>query len=153
MTADCVFRGSGDILANMSAAHGIYQLDNQAKDKTLIHIECVKARDFEPLQPFQLQGKPYIGSEGGFRCVKEPGQCGWFQQEKKNFLTADNDSDPRLAQVQALTEAGKTQKEIGDELGCTVRTVQRIKKSSEPDVEEESDEQEQQDLVMEKSND
>jgi len=63
MDLENVFRGSGDIGAILSAGHGIRMLD---ASKTLIQVECVKARDFEPSKPFQLEGRPWIDREGDF---------------------------------------------------------------------------------------
>lgn len=131
MHPDCVFRGSGDIIANMAAGHGVYQLDNQARDRTLIHIECVKPRDFEPLRPFQLEGKPWIREdlEGDFRCVKLPGECGYFETERREYNAAVKGVEPtdaRLAQIQALITAGKTHQQIADELDISKRTVANI---------------------------
>ena len=148
MTPDCVIRGSGDILAIAAAAHGIYQLDHRARDQTLAHIECVKARDFEPLRPFQLQGKPYINRDGDFVCVKKPAQCGWFDQEKKEFDATDKDADkrPNVSRIKALQQISsdgkkRTQKEIAEQLGVCVRTLQRTLKlngiAQEHDDEEE----------------
>lgn len=72
MTLENAFRGSGDIGAIVSAAHGVRMIDN---DRTLVQVECVKARDFKPLKPFQLEGRPWITREHDFRMVKKPGEC------------------------------------------------------------------------------
>jgi hypothetical protein len=142
MTPECVFRGSGDILANMAAAHGIYQLDNQARDRTLIHVECVKPRDFEPWQPFQLEGKPWINEEGEFHCVKKPGECKWFQTEKKAFNDGlkgrDESEDSRLAAILEKQAAKKTLDEIADEIGVSRRTICNILKKKRQAEEEQS---------------
>jgi hypothetical protein len=134
MSQECAFRGSGDIVANLSVAHGLYQLDNQSRNKTLIHIECVKPRDIEPLQPFQLEGKPWIDKEGDFRCYKLPGSCGWFKEERKAY--ADTDSAPpedqRVAKIKELMGKGLTQDQIAKELNYKDRTaVWRILKKAE----------------------
>jgi hypothetical protein len=146
MTPECVFRGSGDIVANLSCGHGLYQLDNQRRDKTLIHIECVKPRDFEPVMPFQLIGKPWINTEGDFRVHKEPGKCLWFKAEQKAFNASikedDPSVDPRLAAIQAKIKDGKTHQQTANELGISKRTVENIlakAKDSEPEGDEVED--------------
>ncbi len=141
MTADCVFRGSGDIVANMAAAHGIYQLDNRDKDRTLIHVECVKPRDFEPWGPFQLEGKPWINTEGDFRCVANRSapvgsgfaDCNWFDAAKKAFNADLKGSEPepkedsRLAIIlEKQKDAATTLKEIATDMGISLRTVKYI---------------------------
>ena len=142
MTPECVFRGSGDILANLAAAHGIYQLDNRDKDRTLIHVECVKPRDFEPWGPFQLEGKPWINKEGDFRCVANRSapvgsgfaDCNWFYVEKREFNNGLKESDqpepkedPRLAIIlEKQQDAALTLKDIAADMGISLRTVKYI---------------------------
>ncbi len=132
MTQESVFRGSGDIVANLAAAHGVFQLDNQARDQTLIHLECVKPRDFEPLLPFQLEGKPWIDATGDFRCVKEPGSCGWFKAERKEFVDGTKDQSPddkKFYQALRLEKEGKTHLQIADILNYKHReSVSRLLK-------------------------
>lgn len=133
MTADCVFRGSGDIVANLAAGHGIYQLDNQRRDRTLIHVECVKPRDFEPLRPFQLEGKPHINNTGDFECHKTPGACGWFDDEIKAYNAALKGTQPQLfddryASVLTKQTEGKSVKQIAAEMGVSERTIYNILK-------------------------
>jgi hypothetical protein len=72
MTLENVLRGSGDIGAIASSAWGIRQLDAK---QNIIHVENVKARDFEPCGPFQIVGRPYIDTENDFRMHKKPGDC------------------------------------------------------------------------------
>jgi AAA domain len=79
MTLENVVRGTGDIGAMASAVWGIKQID---KEKTIIHIECIKARDFKPCGPFQIIGRPSIDQEGHFRMHKEPGECGTLANER-----------------------------------------------------------------------
>jgi hypothetical protein len=125
MTMDCVFRGSGDIAAVLSAGHGIYQMDKPEKDKTLIHIECVKPKDFEPLHPFQLRGKPYIDTEKDFRMEKPPGTCGYFDGERTD-KKAEGTVDPRVAKIREMLAAEKTREEIAAHFGVSTKTIQRI---------------------------
>jgi hypothetical protein len=73
MTLEGVLRGSGDIGAMLSVCFGVRQLDPH---QTLLHLECVKARDFEPTEPFQLMGRPYIDEKKGLQLTAHPGHCG-----------------------------------------------------------------------------
>jgi hypothetical protein len=108
MTLENVFRGSGDIGSILSAAHGVRKLD---ESKALIHIECVKPRDFEPLKPFQLEGKPWIDDEGDFRRVKE--QVGTVVQEKRKIVT-----DSLTSEILAVIK--KTPGLSGNQIAATV---------------------------------
>jgi hypothetical protein len=78
MSLETVLRGSGDIGAMAAVAWGIKQLDAR---QNIIHVECVKARDFEPPEPFQIIGRPSIKEEGHFLMHKAPGLCGILSNE------------------------------------------------------------------------
>ena len=80
MRLENVLRGSGDIGAVQSAAYGVKQID---PEQNILHIETLKTRDFEPGQPFQLVGRPYINEEGDFRLYKAPGECGSLMEEQE----------------------------------------------------------------------
>jgi hypothetical protein len=58
-------------------------------NKTLIQVENVKARDFEPFQPFQLEGRPWIDREGNFHMVKAPGTCSTLAVAKEEKAIDD----------------------------------------------------------------
>ena len=69
MTLENMLSGTGDIGAMVGTAFGIKQLN---AEKNIIHIENLKARDFEPCGPFQdHRTLPYINDEGDFRMYKE----------------------------------------------------------------------------------
>jgi len=97
MTLENMLRGTGDIGAMVATAWGIKQLDAQ---KNIIHIENLKARDFEPCGPFQIVGRPYINEEGDFRIHKKPGECGTLGEELKSY----NKGGAPLAERKAKTE-------------------------------------------------
>jgi hypothetical protein len=129
MTQENVFRGSGDISANLAAGHGIYQLDCKTRDKSLIQIQNVKPRDFEPLAPFQLQGRPYIDKEHDFKMVKAPGVCQEFDAEKKAY---DKESSPEAAkddrrwhEALKMKREGSLHSEIAEKFGVSEKTSQR----------------------------
>jgi len=92
MRLENVLRGSGDIGAMAATAWGIKQIDPIAN---VIHVENIKPRDFQPPDPFQLIGRPYIDDEGDFRMLKRPGECGALMDEQ------EPDRDKGGAPVQA----------------------------------------------------
>lgn len=69
MSLENVLRGTGDLGAMCDAAYGLKCL----KQETLeLRVQCVKPRDFEPVPPFHIQGRPYINDRGDF-VVLTPG--------------------------------------------------------------------------------
>src|SRR5258705_10346089 len=79
MNLEGVLRGTGDIGATMCAAFGVKQIN--AVDN-ILHLECVKARDFPAPGPFEIIGRPFINECGDFAAYKEPGQCGTLAEEQ-----------------------------------------------------------------------
>src|SRR5262249_5367246 len=77
MTLENMIRGSGEFGAALGAAWGVRQIDAAMN---IVHIENLKARDFEPCEPFELQGRPYIDEKGGFLLLHPPGECSKLQK-------------------------------------------------------------------------
>lgn len=96
MTLENMLRGTGDIGAMVATAWGTKQLD---AEKNIIHIENLKARDFEPGGPFQIIGRPYINEEGDFRIHKKPGECGSLAEEQKSHNQGGAPVKARKAKV------------------------------------------------------
>jgi len=74
-----VLRGSGDVGAMVTTCYGLKQIDAM---QNVIHVECVKGRDFQPVEPFQILGRPCIDEGGDFQMYKEPGRCGRLADEQ-----------------------------------------------------------------------
>jgi len=74
-----VLRGSGDVGAMVTTCYGLKQIDAM---QNVIHVECVKSRDFQPVEPFQILGRPCIDEQGSFQIHKEPGRCGRLADEQ-----------------------------------------------------------------------
>jgi hypothetical protein len=79
MTKEAILRGTGDIGAMFAVGWGVKQLD---RAQNVIHIENIKARDFDPCGPFQLTGRPSIDETGDFIMSKRPGECGSLEEEQ-----------------------------------------------------------------------
>jgi len=73
MTLEGMIRGSSEFGAVLATAWGIRQIDSAAN---IVHVENLKARDFEPSGPFQLSGRPHIDQQGSFALHRSPGDCG-----------------------------------------------------------------------------
>lgn len=68
MTLENVLRGTGDLGAMCDAVYGL-----QAKDQetTRLLVKCVKPRDFEAVNDFEIQGRPWIDQTGDFVMLTE----------------------------------------------------------------------------------
>jgi hypothetical protein len=64
----------------LAACWAVKQLD---AEQNIVHIENVKARDFQACQPFQLAGRPSIDQLGDFVMHQEPGVCGSLMDEQE----------------------------------------------------------------------
>jgi hypothetical protein len=49
----------------------VYGLQVKDAEKTRVLVKCVKPRDFEPVKPFEIQGRPHIDEEGDFAMLAE----------------------------------------------------------------------------------
>jgi hypothetical protein len=72
MTLESMIRGSGEFGAMLAAAWGVKQTD---KIRNVVHLECLKARDFDPCDAFELEGRPHIDETGDFKLIARPGEC------------------------------------------------------------------------------
>jgi hypothetical protein len=112
MSLENVLRGTGDIGAMAATAWGVRMLD---ATRSRIQVECVKARDFEPPLPFQLDGKPHIDAGKGFQMSLKPGECGplsAYVSEKKGGRPPSPEKAARQAQLVAWLKEGKAEEEI-----------------------------------------
>jgi putative DNA primase/helicase len=124
MSLENVLRGTGDIGAMLSTAYGVRQID---KVKNLLYIDCVKPRDFEPKGPFQLEGRPWIDTEGDFRMVTRPGETP--SMEEVITQTKMMKDSPARAEAIAMYNSQLTIPAIVKELvnkgyKCNYKTVQ-----------------------------
>jgi hypothetical protein len=69
MTLENVLRGTGDLGAMCDAVYGLRVMD---VEKLELRVQCVKPRDFEPVPPFHIQGRPYINDIGDFGVLFQP---------------------------------------------------------------------------------
>ena len=63
LTLENALRGTGDLGAICDAAWGLQCIDEAS---LRVSVRCIKARDFEMPQPFEIMGRPYIGDKGDF---------------------------------------------------------------------------------------
>jgi 5S rRNA maturation endonuclease (ribonuclease M5) len=114
MTLENTLRGSGDLGAMCDAVYALKVTDKQT---LRLQVENVKARDFEPVPLFSIQGRPYINDVQDFGLlanIEEP-----FFQKKEN--------GKKDQFIMAITENPKaTFSQLEDILDMPRRSVQRL---------------------------
>jgi len=113
VTLENAFRGSGDVGAMLATAWALKQTDSTTNR---VYIKNVKPRDFEPCQPFEIEGRPWIDQFGAFKMVTQPGMA---------KSPATKQDKPEVIQAKLLRQSGKTLAEIAEVLGVTTRTIEK----------------------------
>lgn len=124
MSLEAVLRGTGDIGATMCAAFGVKQVD---ATQNLLHVECVKARDFTAPGPFKIMGRPFISERCDFALHKAPGECGTLAEEQPNRNTggAPPESRQERARPSRRNGARRAHGESRSDGGGTTRAIQK----------------------------
>jgi hypothetical protein len=115
MTLENALRGSGDIGAMLATCWVVRQTD---KATNTVHVRNVKPRDFEPCEPFEIEGRPHIDQSGQFRMSKLPGMAG-------KLMIKLSHKENQQAEAKVMRQAGSTHKEIAEWLNISVPTVER----------------------------
>ena len=68
-TLETALRGTGDLGAMADAVYCMRSTDVKNFRAT---VYCVKARDFEPPEEFEIQGRPYISETGDIKLIRAP---------------------------------------------------------------------------------
>jgi hypothetical protein len=96
-------RGTGELGANADA---VYYLQVKDSENLRVCIHNVKARDFEPLKPFEVEGRPYIELTGDFRPaqpIDEPHFAKQDRERRELFLAAITaDPDATFSKLEAM---------------------------------------------------
>jgi len=114
ISLESALRGSGDIGAMLATAWAVRQTNKQS---TRIYIKNVKARDFEALEPFEVEGRPWIDQTGAFRMTAEPGMA--------RVTVAPKAEKPEVVEARFMRSNGATQERIAETLRVNVRTIRR----------------------------
>jgi len=112
-TLENVLRGSGDLGAMADAVYCTLCSD---KKNFISEIRNVKARDFEPVEPFEIQGRPYIAEINDLFLLRAP------DVEKEDF------EDRLIARISACIKSNprKTLTEIAKELKVRKERVKAL---------------------------
>lgn len=126
ITLENVLRGTGDIGAMISTCWAIRQIDFK---QNRIWMQNVKARDFEPLDPFIIQGRPSIDETGYFELTEPPGYAGQLADHlpdrQKPGRRAAPDKDQKMLQAKQLNAGGMSVRDIAERLGVSKTAVSR----------------------------
>jgi hypothetical protein len=108
-TLENTLRGTGDLGAMSDAVYSL-QCVNQATLE--VRVQCVKARDFEPIKPFHIQGRPYIDKIGNFGMLDTSGQ-GSNHAEVEKLISAIG-ADPSASYRKLAKATGIAQGRIAE---------------------------------------
>jgi len=121
MTLENVLRGSGDIGAMLCTCWGLSQI-NAATNS--IFIQNVKPRDFQPCEPFIIQGRPSIDQTGYFELTHPPGTAGSLGDSKAHAGRPEmHNKDDKIRQAEKMHAEGKTVREIANAIGVSHGSV------------------------------
>jgi DnaB-like helicase N terminal domain/AAA domain len=126
MTLENVLRGSGDIGAMLATCWGLSQVDAASNR---IFVQNCKARDFQPCEPFIIQGRPSIDQTGYFELTHPPGFAGDLSDHKSADRKAgrpeNEQKGEKQAQARRLRDQGMIYRHISEVLDIKVGTLHR----------------------------
>lgn len=126
MTLENILRGSGDIGAMLCCAWGVRQIDAA---RNQLYIQNIKPRDFQPCEPFVLEGRPHLDIDGQFKMIAEPGNAGELREHlprrEKSGRPAMDAKDEKLSQAVELRGKGLGLREIAKIVRVGKSTVDR----------------------------
>jgi hypothetical protein len=120
MTLENVLRGSGDIGAMLVTCWGLSQIDANANR---IYVQNVKARDFQPCEPFIIQGRPSIDQMGYFELTEPPGFAGTLSEHKDRKPGRPSEKGEKFDEALELKNQGAGIREIAKKIGVSKSTV------------------------------
>jgi len=124
MTLENILRGSGDLGAMLCTCWGVRQIDAA---RNQLFVENVKPRDFQPCEPFVLEGRPHLDATGQFKMLQEPGKAEQLRSylRQKGGRPAVTDKRGKLAQAVELRSGGVGLRKIAKTVGVGKSTVDR----------------------------
>jgi hypothetical protein len=127
MTLENVLRGTGDFGAMCDAVWGVQrarksgekEYQQESNQLTRLYLACVKPRDFEPADPFVVQGRPYIDEVGDFRVIArgEIDVRPVDATEKTEMLERMVTANPKVSQRELMRKTGLHNDTIKSRLG------------------------------------
>jgi len=132
MNLENVLRGSGDLGAAICTAWGLRQID-AARNR--IFVQNVKPRDFQPCEPFIIEGRPHLDQTGHFKMMELPGHAG---EMRAHIGKRGAPGLPHKAELQRkareMRDERMSTRQIADRLGIGRSTVSRLLASPVPEL-------------------
>jgi hypothetical protein len=116
MTLETILRGTGELGAMVATCWALKQTDKSANR---IYVRNVKARDFEAVGDFAIEGRPHINETGDFRLVSKPGLAVVPSVERLNKKAG------QIEEARLMRLGGHSLKAIAEHLRVSPRTVER----------------------------
>jgi hypothetical protein len=127
MTLENILRGSGDIGAMLSTAWGIRQVDAA---RTLLYVQNVKPRDFQPCESFLLEGRPHLDNTGNFQMIRKPGEARELSEHllrrNKGGRPTVKDKEAKVLQAVELRSKGISLRQTAEIIGTSKTTTNRL---------------------------
>jgi hypothetical protein len=130
MSLENVLRGSGDIGAMCATCWGVKQVDKKLNQ--VIVMNC-KPRDFQPCEPFVIQGRPFIDDTGTFHVIAENvpfdgkphtfGSIAWSHEMIETLEGYPEDRRKKIESAIIKHQQGFSNKQVGIELEVSDQTV------------------------------
>jgi KaiC/GvpD/RAD55 family RecA-like ATPase len=125
MTLENILRGSGDLGAMISTCWGVRQIE-AARNR--IYVENVKPRDFQPCEPFILEGRPWLDTDGRFFMHMKPGEPDALRAylQIKGGRPLAPDRAEQIAMAASLRAKGLSLRQIAEKMNLSKTTVSRM---------------------------
>jgi len=130
MSLENILRGSGDIGALCATVWGVKQTD---KNLNQVVVQNCKPRDFQPCEPFVLQGRPFIDDTGTFQVIATDvvsdgkattfSSLKWTQSMLDALETYEPDKRKKVEQVVNDHNKNVSNKNIAAKLDVSHQTV------------------------------
>jgi len=125
MTLENALRGTNELGAMLSTAWGT----KRVSEKTVqLYIQNIKPRDFDPVEAFILEGRPWIDQTGDFKMIVKPGMAG----DLRGYQGQDMGGRPseitgaKAVTVRQMAAQHKPHTAIARAVGVDRRTVSRF---------------------------
>jgi hypothetical protein len=126
MNLENALRGTNELGAMLSTAWGTKLVDEET---TRLYVQNLKARDFDSVGAFTLEGRPHIDQSGDFKMVDQPGMAGELKDHQPTKGLVDPDAATEIIRLNA---AGKSIREIARDVSLSRSVVGRFVKEKCP---------------------
>jgi hypothetical protein len=125
MTLENALRGTNELGAMLSTAWGT----KRVSEKTVqLYIQNIKPRDFDPVEAFILEGRPWIDQTRDFKMIVKPGLAGDLRQYQGQSIGGrpSEISGEKAVIVRQMAGQRRTYKAIARAVNVDQRTVSRF---------------------------